>query len=172
MNVPVTVNGVTIEIPIDDKVIQETLKKKKKTGYERVNEGERYYTTSSLGCDSPVSCEEYGCGTDRKRYAEVNYYSDINVAENNVRADTLMRQLRRFAAEHGGAVAPFVEEKGYCLIWNEVAGRASYFDVTYPLAGAVRFKNADAAKEAIKIFKDELEWYFRNYAPMPNDWYN
>lgn len=171
MNVPVTVNGVTVEIPVDDKVIQEALKKKKKTGYERVKEGEIYYT-SWPGCNSLNSDEEYDDSKDCKLYAEANYYSDVNVAENNIRADTLMRELRRFAAEHGGAVAPFADKEGFYLFWDDFEGKVDYFDTTCPTAGAVGFENEDVAKTAIKTFKDELEWYFRNYAPMPNDWYN
>ena len=46
-------------------------------------------------------------------YDCANYYSDINVARECNRADTLMRKLRRFAAEHDGCAVPGESDTWY-----------------------------------------------------------
>lgn len=168
MNVPVTVNGVTVDIPVDDKVIQEALKKKKKTGYERVNKGETYY--ASLTWDQLTAVEDFGAKRDSKFYDYANYYSDVDVAENNVRADRLMRQLRRFAAEHDGAVAPYANY-GFVIFWNRVTCALDCGHDVSSTTGVMRFKTRAAAQLAILEFKDELEWYFTEYDPMPSGWW-
>lgn len=99
-------------------------------------------------------------------YQAGNYYSDKTIAENNARADTLMRKLRRFAVEHN-------EEK---LDWDSVA-QSKFFiafnydegnfeideDTWYRLLGGIYFDEYTTAQAAIEEFKDELIWYFTEY---------
>ena len=68
------------------------------TGYERVPESDVYFYANTKG-DAETACEDCYY-IDDKYYASANYYSDKAVAENNARADKLMRQLRRFSVEH------------------------------------------------------------------------
>lgn len=73
----------------------------KKTGYERMPESDIYYYANPKG-DVDTTVED--CyDVDNECYESANYYSSETVAENNARADKLMRQLRRFAVEHRGA---------------------------------------------------------------------
>ena len=170
MNVPVTVNGVTVEIPVDDKVIQEALKKKqKKTGYERAKVGEYYYKDGSRPEFSKEQ-ESISCYDDGY-YSSANYYSDKNVSDNNIRADRLMRKLRRFAAEHGGAIAPYAP-CGYSLYFNRITEKLACAPDICATAGAIRFVNVKSAETAITEFKDELIWYFTEYDPMPDGWWH
>ena len=105
-------------------------------------------------------------------YESGNYYTDKNVARNNIRADTLMRKLRRFAAEHDGCVAPKdIFGCCYCILWDRVN------HVLFPLAKnnvsafSICFHTQKAAEAAIEEFHDELIWYFTEYDPMPEGWW-
>lgn len=164
MNAKLIVDGKEFDIEILDPKLQELLAPKKKTGYERVGEGENYY----LGLDDGTADREpdYFTSDDDEEYENANYYSDKTIAENNARADRLMRQLRRFAVEHR-------TEK---LDWNNHEQRKYYihfdhddntFDVdflcdTHEL-GTLYFDSEDVALLAIDTFHDELIWYFTEY---------
>ena len=130
------------------------------TGYEQADEF--FYT----GVDGDLHCNT---GPTTGLYDCANYYSDINVARNCIRADTLMRKLRRFAAEHGGCVAPCGPNAWYITYYypdEAFEARCAEYDFT---PGMVLFATEQAAQDAIDEFSDELYWYFNSYAPMPND---
>ena len=159
----VIINGQEIEIEINEEQLEQ-LKVKKKTGYERVDENEVYCIVNS---DSTISfVEEDSVEYDVKQYNTANYYSDCAVAENNARADQLMRQLRRFAVENRkeeitwGAYTPskyFIRFDYEKLEFS--TGHCFYF--IYP--GIVYFDSEETVQAAIKQFKDELIWYFTEY---------
>ena len=93
--VKLIVDGKKVEALIDEKDLEKLINKKI-TGYERVNGG-YYYYDNGYTVDTIL---DTGNPTSVDLYDNANYYSNINIANNNVRADNLMRQLRRFAAEN------------------------------------------------------------------------
>ena len=137
---------------------------KKKTGYERVPKPDIYfYTTPSGGVDTT---HEDCYDIDDECYESANYYSDKTVAENNARADKLMRQLRRFSVEH--------RERGVDFNSTETAKHYIYYDcirdelrTTYTfyagVFGVIYFDSEETAQAAIDEFRDELIWYFTEY---------
>lgn len=176
MKVTVTYNDKSVQVNLTDEQL-ETLglkEKKKSTGYERVNStGDCYWYKDS--CQREPSSEHHRSGFDDKRYEEANYYSDEKIAQNNLRADTLMRRLRRFAAENGGI--PSAED------WKNASMKKWFIDAYYnDVAGSVHieigdlystrdtfqiyFKSEEACEKAIEEFKDELTWYFTEYQAM------
>lgn len=133
------------------------------TGYERVKEDELYYAVNAGGVSALRDDKREA---DKLLYEDANYYSDRTVAENNVRADKLMRQLRRFAVEHNDGEIEWnnTDERKYLIIynfndktitatWNECV---KYF-------GQIYFTSREIAEQAIEEFKDELLWYFTEY---------
>ena len=99
MKAKLIIEGKEIEVEISEeeyKKIQPS--EEKKTGYERVSELDIYFYANSGGYVE-TACEDY-YDVDNEYYESANYYSDKTVAENNARADKLMRQLRRFSVEH------------------------------------------------------------------------
>lgn len=105
-----------VELKVNDKSVQaeiseEQLKKmglfeqlkelglvedKPKTGYERVEKGSTYfYNYSSDDTDNDIDKKDM---VDQEYYNNANYYSDKMIAENNARADRLLRQLRQWQA--------------------------------------------------------------------------
>ena len=157
------IDGKEIEVEITQEQLDKLCPPKKKTGYERVGKDYRYWSINGTGAISTAT--ELNCKIDREFYYGANYYSDRTVAENNARADKLMRQLRRFAVEH--------REKE--LDWND--GGQTKFYIYYSINnglyasgissirefGAIYFDSKETAQLAIDTFKDELLWYYTEY---------
>ena len=137
---------------------------KKKTGYERVSESDIYFYAHSGGYVGTAS-EDY-CNIDNEYYELANYYSDKTVAENNVRADKLMRQLRRFSAEHRECEVDFnsTETEKHYIYYDCVRDelRTTYTFVAR-VFGVIYFDSEETAQAAIDEFRDELMWYFTEY---------
>ena len=136
----------------------------KKTGYERVSESDIYFYAHTNG-DVETTCE--ACyDIDDECYESANYYSDKTVAENNARADKLMRQLRRFSVEHreDGVNLNDVNTRQYCIYYdygNNTLGTA--FTLYAKTFGTILFDSEETAQAAIDEFRDELIWYFTEY---------
>ena len=142
----------------------------RQTGYERVPLGERYWIYNG---DSIMDLREDGDLTDNEYYTTAaNYYSSSKVAWANHRADTLLRKLRQYAAEHGGITTKKDwADSGVCkyFIAYQEEGGFDLFVESYcaeQFAGVVYFKDKQACWDAIKMFHDELIWYFTKYEPM------
>lgn len=175
MEITITINGKPVQATVDDAVIREAMgekKPEKKTGYERHERGQYYFQATGGGVDVD---DEIDHPVDRKRYQVGNYYTSQNVAVSNVRADNLMRNLRRFAAEHGGCGKPANAAlvNSYKYDWTiEFQDGMIRPERDFPSAGSVCFKDKDTAQAAIESFRDELTWYFTEYDPMPEGWWD
>lgn len=159
------VEGKEFPIEIQDPRLKELLMPKKKTGYERVSFGQKYYY-NLLVPHKIEDVKDRNDDIDNESYEIANYYSDKTIAENNDRADKLMRQLRRFAVEH-------MDNK---LDWNNANQRKYFIDynnsndelgaaysVLHNYFGVIYFDTEKTAKLAIETFHDELIWYFTEY---------
>lgn len=137
---------------------------KKETGYERVDTGGNYYLVSYR--NEVLVLPESNCDLDYDYYDNANYYSSKEIAENNARADRLMRQLRRFSVENRKSKIDWTnrENRKYRIIYNHLGSmirvERSFFVESF---GAVYFDSRELAERAIKEFKDELIWYFTEY---------
>ena len=134
------------------------------TGYERAPENSEFYYEHSRG-DVEASIDEY-CNIDDKYYASANYYSSDVVAENNARADKLMRQLRRFSVEHrenGVNLNDVNTEKCYICYDYEGNELGTTFTFVARVFGVIYFDSKETANAAIDAFRDELIWYFTEY---------
>ena len=96
-NAKLIVDGKEIEVQINEEDIKKITTTNKITGYERVRSGSYYYDTGYGSVDIGTDIE---CVQTNLNYDGANYYSNINIANNNARADKLMRRLRRFAVEN------------------------------------------------------------------------
>ena len=161
------VEGKEFPIEIQDPELQKLLAPQKKTGYERVENGEEFWCVDFTG---EIRIVHEGCNgpsfTENSIYKCANYYSDKTVAENNARADKLMRQLRRFAVEHRKSELNWsiTAQNKYYICYDR---RDNKFDIDYVIFsrdfGSIYFDTEDAAEAALSTFKDELTWYFTEY---------
>ena len=158
------IDGKEFPIEIQDSELQKLVASKKQTGYERVELDERFY---SVRADNSIFAPIDGRFLDHDAYYDTaNYYSSQTVAENNARADKLMRQLRRFAVEHRKSELNWsiTAQNKYYIYYDR---RDNKFDIDYVLAyknfGAIYFDTKEVAESALSTFKDELTWYFTEY---------
>ena len=165
MKAKLIIKGKEIEIEISEEEYKKLqLSEEKKTGYERVPEDGAFYYATSKGY------VEYGCDTydyiDDEYYESANYYSSDVVAEDNARADSLMRQLRRFAVEHRGNGVNLNDTNTmkYCIYYSY---RNKEIEIRYTVMaknfGVIYFDSKETAQAAIDKFRDELIWYFTEY---------
>ena len=136
----------------------------KKTGYERVPESDIYFYANSRGYVETGTEDYYD--VDNEYYESANYYSDKTIAENNARADKLMRQLRRFSVEHrehGVNLNDVNTEKCYICYDYEGNELGPTFTFVARAFGAIYFDSEETANAAIDEFHDELIWYFTEY---------
>ncbi len=160
--IKVIVDDVELEVLVSEEEFAKLTEKKQKTGYERVNLLYSYYFVNN---DSEVEEEaEGGYRSDIIHYESANYYTDKTLAENNARADKLMRQLRRFAVENCKEV-PWDGENFHWFFIFDTNTKEFYSDwwITGKIAGVVYFDTKENTQKAIEIFKDELIWYFTEY---------
>ena len=165
MKATLIIEGKEIEIEISEEEYKKLQpSEEKKTGYERVSEPDIYFYTYPSGCVE-TTCET--CyDIDDECYESANYYSDKTVAENNTRADKLMRQLRRFSVEHRECEVNFNSTKTekhyiyYDYIHDELDITFAFFARAF---GMVYFDSEETAQAAIDEFRDELIWYFTEY---------
>lgn len=136
----------------------------KKTGYERVAKSSIYFYVSYN--DKVDTTIEDCYDVDNECYESANYYSSETIAENNARADKLMRQLRRFSVEHRGSGVNLNDintKKNYiCYDYEDNELRISLMFSTR-VFGAIYFDSEETAQAAIDEFRDELIWYFTEY---------
>ena len=164
----ITIEGQEIDAYLTEKnweLVHNLLSKnQKKTGYERVIEGEYYWIIDPQ--EKLVPLQERKDEADNRLYEFANYYGSELVAAQNARADKLMRQLRRFAVEH----------RSKEIDWNNHNQRKFYIgydckrkvfdvecDTDYITSHTVYFDSYEVAEDAMNVFANELKWYFTEY---------
>lgn len=161
------VKGKEFDIEIlDPELVKMITPVKKKTGYERVECGENYYWGIVDSRGEVVGSTDNRTESDSHIYSIADYYSDKTVAENNARADKLMRQLRRFSAERRDKEMDWAnDDKAKYTI--EFDYETKMLDVDYWYGsrefGTIFFETDLDAEQAIETFRDELMWYFTEY---------
>lgn len=170
MKATISANGKTIKTEITEEQAKELgLIAKKKTGQERVEYRDEYYSVNVLG-GVDDTCD-VGLITDKAAYFDGNYYSDEKIAENNAKADRLLRKLRQWQALNDEPVnkrdlMQLIFTIGYDYKKDDAGNDAGLYAYSYhrPVSfGEIHFSTRDKVKEAINVFKDELTWYFTEY---------
>lgn len=165
MKAKLIIEGKEIEVEISEEEYKKLQpSEEKKTGYERVPEMNDFYYLAYRGNVevSVDNCDKY----DDDCYKVANYYSDKFIAENNARADKLMRQLRRFAVEHRGHGVNLNDtktEKYYICYDYEGDELGATFTFVARVFGVIYFDSEETAQAAINEFHNELIWYFTEY---------
>lgn len=163
-NVKLIIDGKEIEVLISEENLKKlTATDNKTTGYERASYGSTYYTDSR---GKVITLEECAAIFDEEVYKSGNYYSDPDVAANNLRADNLMRQLRRFAVENRKETIDWTNENQnkYYLRYDYLNKKIYVgFISSWRDFGQIYFDTKETAQQAIETFKNELLWYFTEY---------
>ena len=165
MKAKLIIEGKEIEVEISEegyKKLQPS--EEKKTGYERVPKSNSYYYDNVKGDVDTTTEDCYN--VDNECYESANYYSSETLAENNTRADKLVRQLRRFADEHRehGVNLNNADTEKYYIYYDYVSNKFGVAFTFYArVFGVIYFDSEETANAAIDDFHDELIWYFTEY---------
>ena len=157
MIVKLIVEGKEFPIEILDPELQKLLAPQKKTGYERMDR-ERTFCYQGVNGEFAWGYDHYNEHCD-KIYDAANYYSDKTVAENNARADKLMRQLRRFAVEYRKSELNWsnAAQRKYYIYYNHLDNKIDIGHVIFSRDfGSIYFDTEEAAEAALTTFKYEL----------------
>ena len=176
MKVELKMNDKSVQAEISEEQLKETvlfeqLKKlgliedKPKTGYERVEKYSVYFFNSGGGTHEVIDNKDK---IDKANYDSGNYYSDCEIAKNNIRADRLLCYLRQWQAQNDKVIS--VEDwnneskKKWFIIYS-YSSEEMYAEYYYimRLPNTIYFATKEKAEEAIEVFKDELLWYFTEY---------
>lgn len=163
MKAKLIVEGREFPIEIQDPELEKLLKPRKKTGYERVECGDMCYYDDWVEIRGNKDVYD---DIDNDFYDVANYYSDRTLADNNSRADTLMRQLRRYAVEHRKYNIYWTKtpDEKWSIVYDCSNNRIipyKHWDVRE--AFVIYFDTEETAKNAIILYHDELIWYFTEY---------
>ena len=165
MKATLIINNKELEIEISEAELEKLqAAPKEHTGYERVPENNTLYYACSNGDVEWAQNFYDDLATDY--YNTANYYSSLSVAENNARADQLMRQLRRFAVENRKPGINFnntTVDKFYIFYDYEDNELRLNFTSYSKVCGVIYFDSREATQAAIDEFHDELIWYFTEY---------
>ena len=169
MQVTISANGKNIKAEISEEQakILGLAEDKPKTGYERMEKGEKYYVIDTE-YNGMLNITEFNDQEDERCFNAGNYYSDKTIAENNARADRLQRCLRQWQAQNDKPISMSDWKNDNILkyyvdydCFNEL------FFVTHAVRrrslNNIYFTSEEKAKEAAGVFKDELLWYFVEY---------
>ena len=167
MKVELKANGKTVQVEMTEEQakILGLVEERSRTGYERVEVEETYYLVE---VDDEITNMKHNGQLDRDCYDVGNYYSNKTIAENNARADRLLRHLRQWQAQNDEPIS--VEDwnneskKKWFIIYS-YSSEEMYAEYYYimRLPNTVYFATKEKAEEAIEVFKDELIWYFTEY---------
>lgn len=158
-----TYNGKPIEVELTEEQV-EVLKQaeKKKTGWERVEKGERYFINAIRVAQEE---RETGSSTDDTCYKYASYFANETLVKNILTAQFLQRKLWRRSAELCEKVNwRNPETKKYYIIYDY---EDDELGVDFCIFGRgleeIYFDTEEHAEQAIKEFKDELIWYFTKF---------
>ena len=167
MKVELKANGKTVQVEMTEEQakILGLVEERSRTGYERVEVEETYYLVE---VDDEITNMKQNGQLDRDCYDVGNYYSNKTIAENNARADRLLRHLRQWQAQNDEPIS--VEDwnneskKKWFIIYS-YSSEEMYAEYYYimRLPNTIYFATKEKAEEAIEVFKDELIWYFTEY---------
>lgn len=176
MKVELKANGKTVQVEMTEEQakILGLVEERSRTGYERVEVEETYYLVE---VDDEITNMKHNGQLDRDCYDVGNYYSNKTIAENNARADRLLRHLRQWQAQNDEPIS--VEDwnneskKKWFIIYS-YSSEEMYAEYYYimRLPNTIYFATKEKAEEAIEVFKDELIWYFTEYVQRLDEMQN
>ena len=178
MKVELKVNDKSVQAEISEGQLKELglveqlkklglLEDKPRTGYEGREEcnNKKHYFVNTIDL---VIEDENTVLFDQNRYDVGNYYSDKTIAENNARADRLLRQLRQWQAQNDKAIS--ISDWKNDNIFKYHIEYDCFNDFPFVVyttrfrsPNTIYFTSGEKAEGAIEVFKDELKWYYTKY---------
>ena len=165
-----------MQITIDGKVYDlvphgEATPKPKKTGYERAERDGKYFLEWACCGEADSDEDEYDT-YGNTAFKNAGYYTDEKLAEDNIRADRLLRRLRRFSAIHRKNKIDWENSnrtKFHIIFDYDEEGLLVSNRCIIRHFGEIYFDTKELAAKAIEEFKDDLMWYFTEYKDITEE---
>lgn len=163
----ITIDGKTYNlIPCEEDTedTKDIATKPKKTGYERAERGGKYFLEWHCREKTDSDVDEYGT-YGNMAFKNALYYTDEKLANDNIRADRLLRRLRRFSAVNRKNKIDWKDSGqakfGIAIDYNKELWVTTRH--TIRRFGGIYFDTEELAEKAIEEFRDDLMWYFTEY---------
>lgn len=168
----ITIDGKTYNlIPCEEDTedTKDIVTKPKKTGYERAEKNGKYLL--EWGWYEEVDADEYDTYSDTA-FETANYYTDEKLAKDNIRADRLLRRLRRFSAVNRKNKIDWENSnrtKFHIIFDYDEEGLHVAERCVIRCFGEIYFDTGELAEKAIEEFRDDLMWYFTEYKDIAEE---
>ena len=164
MKATISANGKTVQVEMTEAQAKILGLAEERSRTEECN-NKKYYFVNTIDL---VIEDENTVLFDQNRYDVGNYYSDKTIAENNARADRLLRQLKQWQAQNDKAISiSDWKNEGIIKYFIAYNYRSSLFEIgrcsRRREPNIIYFTTKDKVSKAVKNFRDELEWYFTEY---------
>lgn len=158
-----TYNGKQIELELTEEQVESLILNRKKTGWERVKEGETFWCAGTT--DTAFEFQEVSSCRDDRLFSDANYFSNATLTQNIIKAQELQRKLWRRSAELCEKVDwRNPETEKYCIRYDyDDDDLCVDFCVLIRGFGEIYFDTEEHAEQVIKEFRDELIWYFTKF---------
>lgn len=130
------------------------------TGWEEPQVGHTGFYENEYNEVDLFEVTEESIGFAQRLYANDNYFSTRETAENTIRADNVCRKLRHYAISHRSPDRSMADG-GYTITYNygreclEVGATGNWLGI-----GDVVFETEEIARQAMNKYASELIWYF------------
>ena len=157
------INGKLTDVELDENGRITIIEQKKCTGWDKVKNGETYYYDFS-GIIYDTNSNHSTCKEYRLRYNNANYFSNMKLAENISRMQTLQRKMFRWQAENDEPIKPDAAKAKYYIMYN-IEDKEFNAGCTYTklFTSLPYFSSRQKALQCIHTFKDELIWFFTEF---------
>lgn len=165
MDAKLIVNGKEIEVDITAELIDTIAVKRPSTCYDRVPFGNAYYYVHTL--DMVNSAAEQHRLEDDAVYNLAIYYNTPQACENDLKADILLRKLRRFSKQEQ-KVSLYDPFNRYYIVYDSDTHDFSISKRSRDVYSGPYFDSLQTAAKAIEEFREDLIWYFTVYMAKNN----
>lgn len=156
MRIELNIDGVQIPFELGKDGKLTTVKKEKKTGWERVEKGDAY-----LSYAYPFSVIEGETEPDNNYFKDARYFNDEKVRDNIFKAFDIWRKLLQWQALNDEPVTDI--EDCYTFLLDEDS--INIFHNPYHMVPilSVTFSSYTKAKECLELFRDDLNWLVKDF---------
>jgi len=127
-------------------------------GVSRASLGNKYYYVDDVG-DIQENYEEKNNDDTNFHYMIGNYYTNKLLLQMDLKADILMKQIKRYARQYNDYTKQqyFISynfETGLYITDNETVNNLAFYNFMF---------DKETANSIINKFKEDLLWYFEDY---------
>lgn len=169
----ITIDGKTYNlIPCEEDTedTKDIATKPKKTGYERAEKNGKYFLEWACCGEADSDEDEYDT-YGNTAFKNAGYYTDEKLAKDNIRADRLLRCLRRFSAVNRKSKIDW-KDSGQAKFGIAIDCNKELWVITRHTIrhfGGIYFDTEELAEKAIEEFRDDLMWYFTEYKDIAEE---